>query len=223
VIARTTDPSSGQFKDRRDAGRQLARRLSDFAGRNNLIVLGLPRGGVPVAFEVAQALGAPLDVFIVRKLGVPGHEELAMGAITADGVQVLNWEILRMLPDADAVLARVAGVERCECERREKEYRAGRPALDLTGRTVVLVDDGFATGATMRAAVAGARARGVARIIVAAPVGARETCQALAREADEVVCLIGPPEFFAVGQFYVDFSQTPDEEVRGLLIQAAAC
>jgi putative phosphoribosyl transferase len=215
------DPFGGQFSNRREAGRQLARQLSSFAGRDNVIVLGLPRGGVPVAFEVALALGAPLDVIIVRKLGVPGHEELAMGAIAAGGVRVLNREVLRLLPDAEGVLAKVSAIEQCECERREKEYRDGRPALELRGKTVILVDDGFATGATMRAAVAGARIRGAARIVVAAPVGARETCAVLGREADRVLCLIEPPDFFAVGQFFGDFSQTTGEEVRDLLTRAA--
>ena len=215
------DPFGGRFADRRDAGCRLARRLSGFGGRDDVIVLALPRGGVPVAFEVAQGLGAPLDVIVVRKLGVPGHEELAMGAITPDGVRVLNRDVLRMLPDPDGTLAKVTAVEQRECERREKEYRNGRPALDLRENTVILVDDGFATGASMRAAVAGARKRGAARIVVAAPVGARETCADLGSEADEVLCLIRPPDFFAVGQFYGDFSQTTDEEVRELLARAA--
>jgi len=217
VNVQTPDQFDGGFADRREAGRQLARQLSRFAGRDDVIVLALPRGGVPVAFEVAQGLGAPLDVFVVRKLGVPGHEELAMGAIAADGVRVLNPDVLRMVPRAEEILARVTAVEQRECERREQEYRAGRPALDLRGKTAILVDDGFATGASMRAAVAVARKRGAARIIAAAPVGARETCAELGREADEVVCLIQPREFFAVGEYYVDFSQTSDEEVRGLL------
>ena len=214
------DSLGGQFADRREAGRQLARRLSSFGGRDDVIVLALPRGGVPVAFEVAQGLGAPLEVFVVRNLGVPGREELAMGAIAADGVRVLNPEILRMLPDAESILARVTEIEQRECERREKEYRAGRPAVELRGKTAILVDDGFATGATMRAAVAGAKKRGAARIVVAAPVGARATCADLGRNAHEVHCLIQPAEFFAVGGYYADFSQTPDEEVRALLKQA---
>ena len=217
VNVQTPDRFDGGFADRREAGRQLERQLSRFAGRDDVIVLALPRGGVPVAFEVAQGLGAPLDVFVVRKLVVPGHEELAMGAIAADGVRVLNQDVLRMVPRAEEILARVTAVEQRECERREQEYRAGRPALDLRGKTAILVDDGFATGASMRAAVAVARKRGAARIIAAAPVGARETCAELGREADEVVCLIQPREFFAVGEYYVDFSQTSDEEVRGLL------
>jgi putative phosphoribosyl transferase len=221
VNVQPPNPFDGGFADRREAGRQLARRLSSFAERGDVIVLALPRGGVPVAFEVAQGLGAPLDVFVVRKLGVPGHEELAMGAIAADGVRVLNPDVLRMLPHAEGILAGVTAVEQCECERREKEYRDGRPALDLRGKTAILVDDGFATGASMRAAVALAKKSGAARIIAAAPVGARETCADLGREAHEVLCLIQPREFFAVGEYYADFSQTPDEEVRALLEQAA--
>jgi predicted phosphoribosyltransferase len=173
-----------------------------------------------VAFEVAQGLSAPLDVFVVRKLGVPGQEELAMGAIAADGVRVLNPKVLRMLPDTVRILAAVTATEQRECERREREYRDDRPAIELSGKTVILVDDGFATGASMRAAVAVAKRRGAARIIVAAPVGARETCADLGREADEVVCLAQPPDFFAVGQYYADFSQTADEEVRALLTRA---
>jgi predicted phosphoribosyltransferase len=174
-----------------------------------------------VAFEVAHELGAPLDVFVVRKLGVPGHEELAMGAIGAGGVRVLNPNVLRMLPNAESILARVTDAEQSECERREQEYRNGRPDLDLTGKTVILVDDGLATGASMRAAVAGARQRGAARIAVAAPVGAPETCVDLSKEADEVFCLIQPRHFSAVGEFYDDFSQTSGEEARELLIRAA--
>jgi putative phosphoribosyl transferase len=220
VNVQIPDPFRGRFADRREAGRQLARQLSSFSGRADVIVLGLPRGGVPVAFEVARGLGAPLDVFVVRKLGVPGHEELAMGAIAAGGVRVLNPEVLRMLPGVDGILARVTAVEQRECERREKAYRDERPALDLKGKTVILVDDGIATGASIRAAVAGARARGSARVVVAAPVGARETCADLAREADEVLCLIRPSDFSAVGHFYADFSQTADEEVRALLLSA---
>jgi predicted phosphoribosyltransferase len=216
------DPFDGKFPDRREAGRRLARRLVNFGDRDDVIVLGLPRGGVPVAFEVARELGARLDVFVVRKLGVPGHEELAMGAIAADGVRVLNPDVLRKLPDTEGILARITGIEQRECERREKEYRGGRLAFDLRGKSVILVDDGFATGASMRAAIAGARKRGAARIIAAAPVGARETCAALSEEADDVLCLIQPADFFAVGKFYANFSQTTDEEVRGLLAIADA-
>jgi putative phosphoribosyl transferase len=217
VNVQIPDSFGDRFADRREAGRQLALRLANFGGRENVVVLALPRGGVPVGFEVARGLGAPLDVIVVRKLGVPGHEELAMGAIAADGVRVLNPEVLRRLPDAEEVLARVTAIEQRECERREKEYRSGRPTADLSGKTVLLVDDGFATGASMRAGVAAARKRGAARIVVAAPVGARETCADLGRDAHEVHCLIQPQDFFAVGQFYADFSQITDEEVRALL------
>jgi len=221
VSVQTSNQFGDHFADRREAGRRLVCRLSTFCGRDDVIVLGLPRGGVPVAFEVARGLGALLDVFVVRKLGVPGQEELAMGAITPDGVRVLNPKVLRRLPDAEGILAKVTAIEQRECERREKEYRDGRPASDLRGKTVILVDDGLATGATMRAAIGGARQRGAARIVVAAPVGARETCAHLGGEADEVFCLIQPQDFLAVGQYYGDFSQTTDEEVRDLLARAA--
>ena len=222
VNAQNTDASGWCFSDRREAGRQLGRKLLCFAGRDDVIVLALPRGGVPVAFEIAQAIGASLDVLVVRKLGAPGQEELAMGAIASDGVRVLNPEVLRMLPNAIRALAKVTAVEQRECERREKDYREGRPALDLRGKTAILVDDGFATGASMRAAVAAARKRGAARIVVAAPVGARATREILEREADEALCLIQPADFFAVGKFYADFSETGDAEVRALLTQAKA-
>jgi putative phosphoribosyl transferase len=221
VKAQTTDQFEEQFTDRRDAGRQLARRLVDFAGRDDVIVLGLPRGGVPVAFEVAHALGAPLDIFTVRKLGMPGHEELAIGAIAPCGVRVINREVLQRLPGAERILDEITEDEQRECERREKVYREGRPALALKGKTVILVDDGIATGASMRAAVAGVRKMDVARIVVAAPAGAPETCEELIREANEVFCLIQPTDFFAVGEFYADFPQTSDEEVRALLNPAA--
>jgi putative phosphoribosyl transferase len=223
VNTQMVNPFGDKFLDRREAGRQLALRLANFGGRDDVIVLGLPRGGVPVAFEVAQGLGARLDILVVRKLGVPGHEELAMGAIAADGVRVLNTDVLRMLSNVDGILAKVTAVEQRECERREKEYRVGRPAIELAGKSAILVDDGLATGASMRAAIGGARKRGATRIIVAAPVGAKETCASLSEEADEVVCLIQPADFFAVGKFYTDFSQTTGEEVRGLLAIADAC
>jgi predicted phosphoribosyltransferase len=210
------------FHDRRDAGRQLAARLTDYAGRSDVLVLALPRGGVPVAFEVAQALGAPLDVFLVRKLGVPGREELAMGAIASGGVRVLNDDVVRVLDIPDEVIDAVAAEEQQELERREREYRDGRPAPDVRGRAVILVDDGLATGSTMRAAVAALRRRGPARIIVAVPVGAAETCAALAEEADEAVCAYEPEHFAAVGLWYDNFTQTTDDEVRALLAAAAA-
>ena len=205
------------FQDRADAGRQLAEELLSYAGRDDVIVLGLPRGGVPVAFEVAQRLGVPLDVFVVRKLGVPGHEELAMGAIAPGGVRVLNEDVLYVIPDAQAIVEMVTAIEREELERRERNYRNDRPPPELKGRTVILIDDGLATGATMRAAVAALRQQGAAKIIVAVPIGAPITCQDLKTAADEVICLQTPAAFIGVGQYYADFSQTTDEEVRELL------
>jgi predicted phosphoribosyltransferase len=210
------------FQDRTDAGRQLAEELLNYAERNDVIVLGLPRGGVPVAFEVAERLGVPLDVFVVRKLGVPGHEELAMGAIAPGGVRVLNEDVLHVIPDAQAIVEIVAAIEREELERRERNYRSDRPPPNFKDRIVILIDDGLATGATMRAAVAALRQQGAAKIIVAVPVGAPSTCQDLKNGADEVICLQTPVAFIGVGQYYADFSQTTDEEVRELLSQAAS-
>jgi len=184
-------------------------------------VLGLPRGGVPVAYEVAKSLRAPLDVFIVRKLGVPGFEELAAGAIASGGVRVLNEDVLRALPNADEIIESVTAKETAELERREKSYRADRPAPELRDRVVILVDDGLATGATMRAAVKALRQRGVAKIVVAVPVGPPDTCREFEDEADETICASAPEFFQAVGQYYEDFSQTSDEEVRDLLARAA--
>jgi putative phosphoribosyl transferase len=209
------------FPDRAEAGRRLAEQLQQYAGREDVIVLGLPRGGVPVAFEVARNLGVPLDVFIVRKLGVPGFEELAAGAIASGGVRVLNDDVVRVLPNAEETIASITAREILEIERREQIYRDGRPAPELRDRVVILVDDGLATGATMRAAVKALRQRGVAKIVVAAPVGAPETCRELEKEADETVCAISPAWFQAVGQYYEDFSQTTDDEVRELLVRAA--
>jgi putative phosphoribosyl transferase len=205
------------FRDRLEAGRVLAGRLQSYAGRRDVVVLALPRGGVPVAYEVARALGAPLDVFLVRKLGVPGHEELAMGAIATGGVRVLNQEVVRGLGIPDEVLDLVAEEEGRELERREHEYRDDRPPLDVRGRTVILIDDGLATGSTMRAAVAALRRQQPAWVVVAVPVGATETCSDFRGEADEVVCARTPDPFYAVGLWYGDFSQTSDEEVRQLL------
>jgi predicted phosphoribosyltransferase len=209
------------FPNRAAAGRQLAEKLVKYAGRDDVIVLGLPRGGVPVAYEVAQRLGAPLDVFIVRKLGVPGFEELAVGAIASGGVRVLNDDVMRALPNADELIESVTAKETIEVERREQTYRDGRPPPELRDRVVILVDDGLATGATMRAAVAALRQRGVAKIVVAAPVGAPDTCRELKDEVDEIVCATAPEFFQAVGQYYEDFSQTSDEEVRDLLVRRA--
>ena len=209
------------FPNRAEAGRLLAAKLEKYADRNEVIVLGLPRGGVPVAYEVAKSLRAPLDVFIVRKLGVPGFEELAAGAIASGGVRVLNEDVLRALPNADEIIESVTAKETAELERREKSYRDDRPAPELRDRVVILVDDGLATGATMRAAVRALRQRGVAKIVVAVPVGPPDTCREFEDEADETICASAPEFFQAVGQYYEDFSQTSDEEVRDLLARAA--
>jgi putative phosphoribosyl transferase len=209
------------FPNRVEAGRQLAEKLAKYAGRDDVIVLGLPRGGVPVANEVAKRLRAPLDVFIVRKLGVPGFEELAVGAIASGGVRVLNEDVLRALPNADEVIESITAKETAELERREQTYREGRPAPELRDRIVVLVDDGLATGATMRAAVKALRQRGAAKIVAAVPVGPPDTCHEIEQQADETVCLSTPEFFQAVGQYYEDFSQTTDDEVRELLARAA--
>ena len=208
------------FANRTEAGRLLAEKLVNYAGRADVIVLGLPRGGVPVAFEVAQRLGAPLDVFIVRKLGVPGFEELAAGAIASGGVRVLNEDVMRSIPHADEAIDALTIIETAELERREQIYREGRPTPQLRDRIVILVDDGLATGATMRAAVKALRERGAAKIVVAVPVGPPDTCHALEERADETICLSTPEFFQAVGQYYEDFSQTSDEDVRELLSQA---
>ena len=209
------------FSNRAEAGQRLAQKLEKFAGRPDVIVLGLPRGGVPVAYEVARELGVPFDVFIVRKLGVPGFEELAAGAIASGGVRVLNEDVLRALPNADEIIEAVTAREVGELERREQSYRGGRPAPELRDRVVILVDDGLATGATMRVAVKALRQRSVKEIVVAVPVGPPETCREIAGEADEIVCAITPEFFHAVGQYYEDFSQTSDDEVRELLARAA--
>lgn len=209
------------FEDRRDAGRRLADRLTAYAHRPDVLVLGLPRGGVPVAYEVAQALGAPLDVFIVRKLGVPGREELAMGAIATGGVRVLNREVVEELSIPPEVIERVAEAEGQELERRERLYRDDRPPPLAQGRVVIVVDDGLATGATMRAAVAALRQSRPARLVVAVPTAARSTFEDLGREVDEIVAVILPDAFHAVGLWYHDFRPTTDDEVRSLLASAA--
>jgi predicted phosphoribosyltransferase len=213
---------TGQFVDRSDAGRRLADELArrGYAGRSDLLVLALPRGGVPVAYEVARRLNAPLDVFLVRKLGVPGHEELAMGAIATGGSIVLNPDVLQQANLGRADLERVAEVEWAELLRRERAYRGDRPAPDIAGKTVILIDDGLATGASMRAAVAAAKKQNPARLVVAVPVAAATTCEALAREVDDVVCPLTPSGFTAVGMWYEDFSQTSDAQVRDLLAEA---
>ena len=208
------------FENRHEAGRRLAEKLAKYSDRNDVIVLGLPRGGVPVAYEIARYLRVPLDVFIVRKIGVPGFEELALGAIASGGVRVLNDEVVRILPNAQQVIEESTARERIELERREKLYRDDRAPPDLHERTIILVDDGLATGATMRAAVGALRQQGAARIVVAVPVGAPETCREFETEVDETICAISPFYFEAVGQFYDDFSQTSDDEVRELLQRA---
>jgi len=205
------------FRDRIEAGQVLASHLSHYADRDDVLVLGLPRGGVPVAFEVARALHAPLDVFVVRKLGLPGHPELAVGAIASGGVRVLNDEVVRAFDLPPELIDAVAEREERELERRERAYRGDRPRLDVQGRTVILVDDGLATGSSMRAAVEALRSQHPARLVVAVPVGARDTCQELKCEADEAVCARTPEPFRAVGLWYDDFSQTSDAEVRQLL------
>ena len=205
------------YRDRADAGVRLAEHLGAYAGRPAVVVLGLPRGGMPVAAEVARALRAPLDVFCVRKLGVPGDEELAMGAIATGGVVVVNDRVIAELGVSERTLAEVAATERAELERRERAYRGDRAATPLAGRTVVLVDDGLATGASMRAAVRAVRAAGPGRVVVAVPVAAAETCRALETDADEVVCALVPEGFRSVGGWYEDFSATSDDEVRRCL------
>ncbi len=210
-----------RFVDRRDAGRKLATKLRDYTDDPGVQVLGLPRGGVPVAYEVAWALNVPLDVFAVRKLGVPGHPELAMGAIASGGVRVLNPDVIDALRISSATVESVAERERLELERRQRAYRGTKAFPELAGRTVIVVDDGLATGSTMRAAVQALRRSNPARIIVAAPVAAAETARSLGEEADRVVCLSAPPDFHAVSTWYEDFSQTTDEEVRNLLETAS--
>jgi predicted phosphoribosyltransferase len=210
------------FRDRAEAGRVLAGKLADYAGRDDVIVLALPRGGVPVAFEVATALGAPLDVFLVRKLGAPGHEELAMGAIASGDVVVMNDEVVQaMHVQADEIRDAIAS-ERRELARRESAYRDDRPPVDVVGRTVILIDDGLATGSTMRAAVTALRRQDPARIVVAVPIGASSTCAELQALADDCICAITPEPFRAVGIWYEDFAQTEDDEVGELLARAEA-
>jgi len=208
------------FRDRRDAGRYLASKLKKYANRPDVLVLALPRGGVPVAYEVSRALHVRLDIFLVRKLGVPGHEELAMGAIASGGVRVLNEQVVRGLEVSGEVIAAVSAAEELELARREQLYRGDRPPPDVRDQTIILIDDGLATGSTMRAAVAALRQREPARIVVAVPVGAAETCAEFHDEADEAICARTPEPFYAVGAWYADFSQTTDEEVRKLLEQA---
>jgi putative phosphoribosyl transferase len=210
------------FRNRSEAGRLLAAKLARYAGKPDVIVLALPRGGVPVGYEVARALHAPLDVFVVRKLGIPGYEELAMGAVASGGVRVLNDQVVRGLGIPADVIEAVANWELQELQRRERLYRGNRPPPDVRGKTVILVDDGLATGSTMLAAVQALRKLGPARIVVAVPVASGDTCQILEEYVDEVVCAATPEPFYAVGLWYRDFSQTTDEEVRELLERSAA-
>jgi predicted phosphoribosyltransferase len=209
-----------RLADRVEGGRQLAEQLHEYAGRDDVVVLGLPRGGVPVAAEVARALGAPLDVFLVRKLGVPGREELAFGAIALGGARVLNRDVVATLGIDDETIEAVAQREQAELERRAQAYRGSTEPPGVRGRTVILVDDGLATGASMRAAVEAVHALGPERVVVAVPAAARETCSELARHVDKIVCLMTPEPFFAVGMWYRDFTETSDDDVRAALAAA---
>ncbi len=211
-----------RFRNRRDAGRRLAAELRTYANRSDVIVLALPRGGVPVGYEVATALDVPLDVFVVRKLGLPWHEELAMGALASGGVRILDDDLIRVARVSTEDIERVTAAEQVELERRERRYRGDRPFPDLTHKTVLLVDDGLATGSTMRAAVAALRQEVPRRIVVAVPVAAPATCDAFRDIADDIVCAVTPEPFRAVGLWCDDFSQTTDEEVHELLVKAAA-
>jgi len=208
------------YRDRIDGGKQLAARLADYADRDDVLVLALPRGGVPVAYEVAKALRAPLDIFLVRKLGVPGHEELAMGAISTGGVRVINADVVDYLRIPARVVDAVVDTELRELERRERLYRGARAEPDVSRKTIILVDDGLATGSTMRAAVEALRQQNPARIVVAVPVSAPQTCDEYRMGVDEIICASTPEPFMGVGQWYRDFSQTTDEEVRELLARA---
>jgi predicted phosphoribosyltransferase len=208
------------FRDRRAAGRELARALAGYRGRPDVLVLALPRGGVPVAYEVARALDVPLDVFLVRKLGVPGHEELALGALATGGVCLLNQDVVRRLRIPPEAIDQVTAAEQAELERREAAYRDGRRPPDVAGKTVILIDDGLATGASVRVALAALRQAKPARIVVAVPVAAPSTCAELYDEVDEVICARTPEPFYAVGLWYEDFSQTSDAEVRDLLAKS---
>lgn len=211
-----------RFRDRRAAGQLLTTELAAYANRPDVLVLALPRGGVPVAYEVARTLNAPLDVFLVRKLGVPGHEELAMGAVATGDVRVLNEQIVSSLRIPDNVIDTVTAREQQELAWREHLYRSDRPPPEVCGRTVILVDDGLATGATMHAAIRALRQQQPARIVVAVPIASPETCNQLRGEVDEVICAVTPDPFYAVGLWYEDFSPTTDAEVRELLAQSMA-
>lgn len=205
------------YRDRQDAGRELARKLGQYRDRQDVVILALPRGGVPVGYEVARELRAPLDVFVVRKLGTPGQPELAMGAIASGGVRVINRDVVETLGIPGAMIEQVAQIEGEELKRRERDYRGGRPPVEVRGKIVIVVDDGLATGSTMRAAAQALRQEGAAKTIIAVPVAAQQSCEAVRQEADEVVCGATPEPFYAVGQWYRDFDQTTDDEVRELL------
>jgi putative phosphoribosyl transferase len=210
------------FRDRSEAGRLLAEKLRTYAGNSDVIVLALPRGGVPVGYEVARALGAPLDIFLVRKLGVPGYEELAMGAVASGGVRVLNDDVVLSLHIPEYVIDAVAAWELQEVARRERVYRGDRSEPDVRGRSIILVDDGLATGSTMLAAIQALRQQQPARIVMAVPTAPPETCEEMRAQADDVVCAITPEPFYSVGLWYKDFSQTTDEEVRELVARSTA-
>jgi predicted phosphoribosyltransferase len=211
---------ANRFRDRSEAGRLLADRVRGYAHRPDVIVLALPRGGVPVAYEVARALDAPLDVFLVRKLGVPGHEEFAFGAIATGGIRVINQDVVQALGIPARLIDAIAAREQQELERRERLYRGTRPPPDVRDRTVILVDDGLATGSTMLAAVRALRSERAGRIVAAVPVASPEACEQLGEEADDVICAVTPEPFDAVGLWYQDFSQTTDDEVKELLARA---
>ena len=209
------------FADRRDAGRKLAKKFAAYANRSDVLVLALPRGGVPVAYEVASALHAPLDIFIVRKLGLPGHEELAMGAIATGGALVINQDVVRTFNVPQGLIEAVAKKELKELERRERVFRGDRPMREIGGKTVILIDDGLATGASMHAAILGIRSKQPARIVAAVPTAALETCEAFKQKVDEMICATTPEPFYGVSRWYEDFSQTSDEEVQSLLEEAS--
>ncbi len=213
-------PIPSRFRDRADGGRHLGELLADYAGRNDVVVLALPRGGVPVGYEIARALEVPLDVFVVRKLGVPGHEELAFGAIASDGARILNHDVIRHIGLKSDVIDAVSERERVELTRRERLYRGDRPDRELVNRVVILVDDGLATGASMRAAIAAVRAQSPAKIVVAIPTAALDTCAAIDAEVDELVSPLRPENFYAVSLWYDRFEQVSDDEVRTLLERA---
>lgn len=208
------------FKDRVDAGRILAKELSKYASRSDVLILALPRGGVPVAYEVAKALNVKMDVFIVRKLGVPGYEELAMGAIASDNIRVLNEDVVKSFGIPEEVIEKTATKELHELERREKAYRGDRPKPEITNKTVILIDDGLATGATMRAAAAALKTKNPAKIIIAVPTAAADTCEFFEGKVDEIICVATPEPFYGVGAWYGNFSQTTDKEVCDILEKA---